>query len=218
MIIQADGKYLNTAPLDGLITQGEENTQTVQLRVDRFYEGVDLSVCSFVMRGVNAAGEQTEQVLTKATGDAQLTLSWQITAAFTARAGRLALELRAVHEAAEDTDEDLVLVYTMAPIRIRAGLRGMGTPLPEASDQLLNQLAARAAQILLQMQQTADALALSTITTQVSAMQTSVTQMEATVSRLDNPVVALSAAEYEALAAPDPLTLYVITEETEGAQ
>ena len=50
-MLKAIGKYIDTLPLTNLISSGEKKADTVPIEVDRFYDALDLSEFTFMMRG-----------------------------------------------------------------------------------------------------------------------------------------------------------------------
>ncbi|MGN1404599.1 MAG: hypothetical protein ACI4XB_09790 [Ruminococcus sp.] len=132
--LKSIGKVIDTRPIRYIATEGEKNADTICIRLERYYCGVDLSACTFALRGVNANGEIAEQVLTKRTEDDLLLLQWQITDIFTAVPGQMQLELRGMLE------DEIVIKYRMPPVTIQKTLKGTGVPTPDMGDQLLMQM------------------------------------------------------------------------------
>lgn len=132
--LKSNGKEIDTRPIRYLATEGEKNADVICIEINRYYSNVDLSGCTFVMRGVNANGEISEQVLTKRTENNVIILEWQITEAFTAIPGRLQLELRGM------SDDTLIIKYRMQPITIHCSVNGTGKPSPDVAEQILSQM------------------------------------------------------------------------------
>ena len=70
------------------------------------------------------------------------TLIWKISEFFTATAGTLRLEIRAVLLSETDESETLVLKYDMPPIFIKPSPVGSNTPMPSTTEQAINSIAA----------------------------------------------------------------------------
>lgn len=132
--LKSNGKEIDTRPIRYLATEGEKNADVICIEINRYYSNVDLSACTFVMRGVNASGEIAEQVLKKRMENNVLILKWQITEAFTAIPGRLQLELRGM------SDDTLIIKYRMQPITIHRSVDGAGKPSPDVAEQILSQM------------------------------------------------------------------------------
>lgn len=218
MKIQADGKFINSFPLSFFLTQGEQNVDVVEFEVARTYEGLDLSDCTFVLTAVNAAQTQLEAVLTKTVTADKITLRWSITGYFTAVAGLLELELRAVR-AGEDATEGsydadaVILKYVLSPVFVRAAAAGTsGIPTPEQSAQTLSQIAAALEAALDDIAQAAATLGITGITERLTAAESSLAALQA----LTSPITALTQTEYDALTTVEAARLYVIVNETEA--
>ena len=114
MILRANGKFIDTTPIKHLITQGEYNSDAIYIIVDRSCSAMtDLSLCNFVMKGINANGERAEAVVGIAgVSDTVISLVWSVSDIFTAVAGMMKLELRAY------LDDAMVMKYKMGEIEI----------------------------------------------------------------------------------------------------
>ena len=128
MQITANGKNIDTHPIKNLLIQGEKLSETVTFTVDRFYNGNDLSLCSFFIRGVTDKNEEAQQGLITQISEEKITLIWKISEFFTATAGTLRLEIRAVLLSETDESETLVLKYDMPPIFIKPSPVGSSSP------------------------------------------------------------------------------------------
>lgn len=140
-ILQENDKAIDTSPICYLITEGEKDTDIITITVERFHDGIDLSTCTFVMRGVNSKNETTEQILQKRIENNAIVLLWKITEDFTAVPGKMKLEIRGVHE------ENLIIKYQMKPITIHCSPSGTGKPLPDIAEQILSQMQQKLEQI-----------------------------------------------------------------------
>jgi hypothetical protein len=142
MQITANGKNIDTHLIKNLLIQGEKLSETVTFTVDRFYNGNDLSLCSFFIRGVTDKNEEAQQGLITQISEEKITLIWKISEFFTATAGTLRLEIRAVLLSETDKSETLVLKYDMPPIFIKPSPVGSNTPMPSTTEQAINSIAA----------------------------------------------------------------------------
>lgn len=142
MQITANGKNIDTHLIKNLLIQGEKLSETVTFTVDRFYNGNDLSLCNFFIRGVTDKNEEAQQGLITQISEEKITLIWKISEFFTATAGTLRLEIRAVLLSETDESETLVLKYDMPPIFIKPSPVGSNTPMPSTTEQAINSIAA----------------------------------------------------------------------------
>lgn len=113
MILQANQKFIDASNVAHLLTAGEKYADTLTFSVDRQYHGKDLSGCLFVIRGVNSASNLSLQTLSQETTDTAILLTWNISPAFTAVSGMLALEI-----VCYDSDS-MILKYTITPMQVR---------------------------------------------------------------------------------------------------
>lgn len=141
MQITANGKNIDTHLIKNLLIQGEKLSETVTFTVDRFYNGKDLSLCSFFIRGVTDKNEEAQQGLITQISEEKITLIWKISEFFTATAGTLRLEIKAVLLSETDESETLVLKYDMPPIFIKPSPVGSNTPMPSTTEQAMNSIA-----------------------------------------------------------------------------
>ena len=142
MQITANGKNIDTHLIKNLLIQGEKLSETVTFTVNRCYNGNDLSLCSFFIRGVTDKNEEAQQGLITQISEEKITLIWKISEFFTATAGTLRLEIRAVLLSETDESETLVLKYDMPPIFIKPSPVGSNTPMPSTTEQAINSIAA----------------------------------------------------------------------------
>lgn len=113
MILQANQKFIDASHVAHLATAGEKYADSLTFSVDRCYHGKDLSGCLFVMRGVNSAGDLALQTLSQETTETAILLTWDISSAFTATSGMLALEI-----VCYDNDS-MILKYSVTPMQVR---------------------------------------------------------------------------------------------------
>lgn len=234
MILKAIGKYIDTLPIADLLSQDEALTETIVFEVDRFYKGEDLSVYTFMMRGITESGGETESELTVEVQDTVLHLCWQVGPLFTTEAGSLSLDLfafRYTDETADraETPPDYILRYQLPPVTVRG--------LPD-SDAVLESRSYTA--FLLEVKAAAnDAIAaINSIVedfeaqktdydTQIASLEKSVQvhtnaigllsgEVETHTTQIQElqlavtPTVALTQSEFNALETPAEDTLYVI--------
>lgn len=226
MTIKAEGKFLNSFPLSFVLTQGEQNADSVDFEVPRYYEGVDLGDMTFVLNGVNANGDALSSILTKVTNADTITLTWFVSGYFTAVAGTLQLSLCAYTADSESTDNDgnltydadaVVLQYILAPIIIREALHGTsGTVVPDLTAQAIAQLMTALETAQSTLAEDAASLGLTGLSTQMSTLQTQVASLATTIDAFVSPIVALTQAEYNALESISDNRLYLIVEEAEA--
>ena len=106
-MLKANGKYIDTMPVQQLFSQEEARADTIAIEVDRYYGAHDLAEFLFIMRGITPSGGETEAVLTKEIGEEVIRLSWEVGPKFTEEAGTLALDLFAYrYEEEADPEED----------------------------------------------------------------------------------------------------------------
>ena len=96
----------------------------------------------FFIRGVTDKNEEAQQGLITQISEEKITLIWKISEFFTATAGTLRLEIRAVLLSETDESETLVLKYDMPPIFIKPSPVGSNTPMPSTTEQAINSIAA----------------------------------------------------------------------------
>lgn len=113
MELKANHKFIDASCVAHLIAAGEKYADTLTFSVDRYYHGKDLYGCMFVIRGVNSAGALSLQTLAQETADTAILLTWDISPAFTAVSGMLALEI-----VCYDNDS-MILKYTVTPMQVR---------------------------------------------------------------------------------------------------
>lgn len=113
MILKANKKFIDTSNVAHLMVAGEKQADTLHISVDRFYHGKDLSGCLFVMRGVNSQGKLVMQTLVAEPAENDVLLTWDISPAFTAVSGAIALEIVCYD------DNGMILKYSVTPMQVR---------------------------------------------------------------------------------------------------
>lgn len=116
MILQANKKFIDTSHVAHLLTAGEKYADKLVFSVERFYQETDLSGCLFVMRGVNSAGNLALETLSQEVMETEIRLTWNVSPAFTAVSGMLALEIVCYD------NSDRILKYTVTPMQVKASV------------------------------------------------------------------------------------------------
>ena len=116
MILQANKKFIDTSHVAHLLTAGEKYADKLVFSVERFYQETDLSGCLFVMRGVNSAGNLALETLSQEVMETEIRLTWNVSPAFTAVSGMLALEIVCYDNSAR------ILKYTVTPMQVKASV------------------------------------------------------------------------------------------------
>lgn len=116
MILQANKKFIDTSHVAHLLTAGEKYADKLVFSVERFYQETDLSGCLFVMRGVNSAGNLALETLSQEVMETEIRLTWNVSPAFTAVSGMLALEIVCYDNG------DRILKYTVTPMQVKASV------------------------------------------------------------------------------------------------
>ena len=200
-MLKANGKYIDTLPVQQLFSQEEARADTIVIEVDRFYGAHDLAEFLFIMRGLTPSGGETEAVLTKDVCADVIRLQWEVGPKFTQEAGTLALDLFAYrYEEDADPEEDPpdhLLRYQLPPVQVRA--------LPDGT-HMLDERSYTA--FLLEVRATAEQ-ALEDIGSAEGEVHSELAAMQDEIDAIP-PIVILTQAEYDALPSPDPGTLYVI--------
>ncbi len=151
MEVFAKGKNIPTYAFGNLFVQGEKFADTIMLVVDRFYNDTDLSECRFVIVGLTEDGWEVSQVLENKRSNMEHTqIKWDVSGDFTANAGKLRLELRAL----EKNNDEIVTVikYDMPPVYVKPTISGKNEPLPATNEQLINSISALTAECMEKLQ------------------------------------------------------------------
>lgn len=231
MVLKAIGKFIDTLPIKELFSQEEHLADTVTFEVDRFHNGQDLAEFAFFIRGVTESGGETQTALDQETDAETLRLHWHVNDKFTAEAGTLALDLYGccyAQDADPLTDPPACIIRYQLPAVQVHGLPESGSILESHSytDFLLEvKAAANDAVAMLEKIIAEFEAQLPDYDAQIGQLQAAIkvngnklTDHENRIDTLEarmealTPVIALTQAEFDALAAPDAGTLYVVTE------
>ena len=125
-MLKANGKFIDTLPLQHLLSLGEHHSDVITIEIDSVYENLDLSEFTFVMRGITASGTEVQTTLSKIAPDDEnyLWLVWNISNDFTSEDGTLFLDLYAYYYNSNtnqnENPPDYLLRYQLPPIEIRS--------------------------------------------------------------------------------------------------
>ena len=101
--------------------------------------------------GVNEDGYEANQVITpEVIDDNSVRIRWRVSEDFTARAGKLRLELRAFEEI--DGIINTVIKYDVSPVNVKPTIDGKNEPLPDTNEQFINHMAVVTGECLEQLQ------------------------------------------------------------------
>ena len=134
MILKAEHKYIDTSPIAHLFINGEKNADIINFELDRFYNGIDLTACDFILRAVNASQNLIDQILEKTINDNCISLKWTVNEYFTSVDGKLLLEIRAV------SGDELVLKYVLNPVYVKSSATGEGLPSLDTVEKALDDM------------------------------------------------------------------------------
>ena len=134
MILKAEHKYIDTSTIAHLFINGEKNADIINFELDRFYNGIDLTACDFILRAVNASQNLIDQILEKTINDNCISLKWTVNEYFTAVDGKLLLEIRAV------SGDELVLKYVLNPVYVKSSATGEGLPSLDTVEKALDDM------------------------------------------------------------------------------
>ena len=116
MILKAVGKYIETRGISTLLTHGEKNADIIYFQLDKIYDTIDLSGCSFILRVQNSENIKIDMELEKCITSDYIMLKFVIDETITAVNGELKLELRAIK------DNSLKVKYRMNSIYVVSSL------------------------------------------------------------------------------------------------
>ncbi len=139
MNIKSFGKFIDTTSIKNVFVQGEKNADTVNFEVERYYNGSDISQLIFVIKGITERNHLAEQILEKSVRSDSIVLKWRVNSQFTAESGELKLEIRGITDLETDTDENVVIKYTMIPINISESSEE-NLPAPDIMQNMLDTL------------------------------------------------------------------------------
>ena len=131
MILKATDKFIDTSPIERLLTEGEKYSDVINFALPKLNNGIDISDCIFVMRTVAATGEMTEGLLTTYTEDSNIIAAWYPSEAVTAVPGMLSLELIGSKGA------ERIIKYKMPAIYVKEAVMGEGLPVPDVIEEKL---------------------------------------------------------------------------------
>lgn len=131
IILNAQGKFIETKQIEKLFTQGERFSDKIGFLINKINNDVDVSGCTFIIRTCAYDGCMTETLLSKEIQDEMLLLTWNVSEAVTAVPGKLCLELIGSQE------ENVIIKYKMPPVLIKEAVMGTNIPVPDVVDAKL---------------------------------------------------------------------------------
>lgn len=134
MILTAKGKFIDTKPMERLLTQGEKYADKIHFVLPAINNDVNIVNCSFVIRTVASDGSMTETRLTAQRNIEQVLLTWDVPESVTAVAGMLQMELVGIK------DSDIIIKYKMPAIFIKGAVMGDHLPPPDIIEEKLAQM------------------------------------------------------------------------------
>ena len=134
MILRANHKYIDMSDVGHLLACGEKNADILTFQISQFYHSIDLSECTFIIRGVNSACNLIEQTLRKQIKDSSIFLTWTVDEYFTAVSGVLKLEIRGIK------GDELVIKYDLSDIFVRESAVGEGLPQPDMIEKAISEM------------------------------------------------------------------------------
>lgn len=189
-MLKAIGKFIDTTPLQNLISQEEARADSVIIELDRRYGTHDLSKFLFVMRGITESGGEVEVCPVMTSDTENIWLIWEITPAFTKEAGKLALDLFAYrYEEGADPEQDApdyLVRFQLPPVEVRG--------LPD-SKHVLDEKSYTS--FLMKVRNTAEAF-LQEITDHASSIWEKITELRSDVD-LTNSSIALCNSKTQSL-------------------
>ncbi len=209
MKVIANGKNIRTHAFGELFVQGEKMADTIEFVIDRFYNGTDLGLCTFCIRGLTKEGYELEQALLPMVTDDEIELCWRVSDSFTIESGRLCLELRASRTDSLSGEDMLVVKYHMPPVNVAPTVAGPNGPVPETAEQAVSQINNAVSEGLSALRAEEESFDIDTVRARLDAMETAIAVF------LARPeVIPVTAEDYAALVHKDN-SLYVIIEEAE---
>lgn len=196
-------KNLDTSPIRTLVRNGEKNADYVNILLDRYYDGTDLSEFSFTMEAVNSENTLSVQSLSCTASSETLSLLWKITPDFTAVSGKLSLTLKAANEAL-----DACIVFLGEDIEILGSSNEDLLP-SEIPEQILTQLENKLFSAISQISDKSAEEA-QKLSERISEEISSSLPRNAVTSDSVFKIEALTQEQYDAIEAPDSKTLYII--------
>lgn len=138
MVINANGKNIDTMPFQNLFVQGEKLSEKIVFRIQRSYGDKDLFSCIFIIKGTNENNETAEQVLKVNDFESYLELEWNVSSLFTNVSGKLYLEIQAL--SIIDDEVSYVLKYILPVIYVKESLTGENIPTPDVQEQVISEI------------------------------------------------------------------------------
>lgn len=134
MTLTAKGKFIDTKPMERLLTQGEKYADKIHFVLPAINNDVNIVNCSFVIRTVASDGSMTETGLTAQRSIEQVLLTWDVPESVTAVAGMLQMELVGIK------DSDIIIKYKMPAVFIKGAVMGDHLPPPDVIEEKLAQM------------------------------------------------------------------------------
>ncbi|MDE6425825.1 MAG: hypothetical protein K2K89_06780 [Ruminococcus sp.] len=151
MNVFSNGKNIPTYSFGNLFVQGEKFADTINISLERFYNNSDISGYKFMIVGLAEDDSESNQVIIpEIIHDNLINLKWNVSEDFTARSGKLRLELRAFEET--DGEINTIIKYDMSPVNVKPTINGKNEPLPETNEQFINSMAVVTGECLEQLQ------------------------------------------------------------------
>ncbi|MDE6092830.1 MAG: hypothetical protein K2G14_07020 [Ruminococcus sp.] len=206
MEVIANGKNIPTYSFGNLFTQGENLADSINIVVDRFYNDIDLSDYSFMMKGVTEDGWEINQAIyLQRTGASKINLTWRVSGDFTINSGKLQLELGAYYR--KNSEIYSIIKYNMPAVYVNPSPNGKNGPLPETCEQAVGNITVATVEGLKSIQEKIDDFNLDEVKNRLDSMEAD------TAVYLARPeVVALTQKQYDSCEHKKNV-LYVIIKE-----
>lgn len=153
VILTAQGKFIDTKPMERLLTQGEKYADRIKIILPSINNDVDIVNCAFTMRTVASDGSMTETGLSAQRSTEQILLTWDVPESVTAVAGMLQMELVGIK------DSDIIIKYKMPAIFIKGAVMGDHLPPPDVIEEKLAQMNGMLAQAQAKLDEAKDMVA-----------------------------------------------------------
>ena len=174
MRINANGKNIPTHAFGELFVQGEKMAEVIEFVIDRFYNGTDLGLCTFCIRGLTDDGYESEQALLPMVTDEEIELCWRVSDSFTVSPGKLRLELRANRTDSLSGEDMLVVKYRMPPVNVAPTVAGTNGPVPETAEQAVSQINNAVSEGLNALRTEMESFGLDTVKARLDAMEAAI--------------------------------------------
>ena len=170
MEIYASGKNIPTYPFGNLFTQGEIYADEITFYIDRYYSGIDLYTCNFAIRGLTEQNSECSQNLNAELAENnRLKLVWRVADVFTYDSGKLLLEIRAIY--VQDAQPHIVVKYSMPPVYVKPTFSGNNSPLPDTTEQAINEIISATADGISEIQEIIDAFDIDSVSQRLDQME-----------------------------------------------